>query len=42
MVFHLKPLEQFLKARNVNIPGGNLEIQGVKVPAQITGEYKKC
>lgn len=29
-----------LKARNVNIPGGNLEIQGVKVPAQITGEYK--
>lgn len=29
-----------LKARNVNIPGGNLEIKGVKVPVQVTGEYK--
>ena len=29
-----------LQARNVNIPGGNLEIKGVKVPVQVTGEYK--
>ncbi len=30
----------FLKARNVNIPGGNLEISGTKVPIQISGEYE--
>ncbi len=29
-----------LKARNVNIPGGNLNLQAGKVPIQITGEYK--
>lgn len=29
-----------LKARNVNIPGGNLEIGNIKVPVQTTGEYK--
>ncbi len=31
---------QALKARNVNIPGGNLEIGNIKVPVQTTGEYK--
>jgi len=31
---------QALKARNVNIPGGNLEIGDIKVPVQTTGEYK--
>ncbi len=30
----------FLKARNVNIPGGNLEIAGTKIPVQISGEYE--
>ena len=29
-----------LKARNINIPGGNLELDGAKVPVQISGEYK--
>lgn len=29
-----------LKARNINIPGGNLELAGSKVPVQITGEYE--
>lgn len=28
-----------LKARNVNIPGGNLELDGAKIPVQISGEY---
>ncbi|MCT4566375.1 MAG: efflux RND transporter permease subunit [Maledivibacter sp.] len=31
---------QALKARNVNIPGGNLEIGNIKIPVQTTGEYK--
>ena len=30
----------FLKARNINIPGGNLEISGTKIPIQISGEYE--
>ncbi|MBF8982458.1 efflux RND transporter permease subunit [Lutibacter sp. B2] len=30
---------KLLKARNVNIPGGNLEIGNIKVPVQTTGEY---
>ncbi len=30
----------FLKARNINIPGGNLEISGTKIPVQISGEYE--
>ncbi|MGE4283661.1 MAG: efflux RND transporter permease subunit [Clostridia bacterium] len=29
-----------IKARNINIPGGNLIIDKVKVPVQISGEYK--
>jgi multidrug efflux pump subunit AcrB len=29
-----------LKARNVNIPGGNLEINKIKVPVKISGEYE--
>lgn len=29
-----------VKARNVNIPGGNLSLETSKVPIQITGEYK--
>lgn len=29
-----------LKARNINIPGGNLEIGNVKTPVQISGEYR--
>lgn len=29
-----------LQARNINIPGGNLEIGGTKVPVQVTGEYR--
>jgi multidrug efflux pump subunit AcrB len=29
-----------LMARNVNIPGGNLDIGSIKVPVQTTGEYK--
>lgn len=29
-----------LAARNINIPGGNLELSGTKVPVQISGEYK--
>jgi len=28
-----------LKARNINIPGGNLEIGNIKAPVQISGEY---
>lgn len=28
-----------ISARNINIPGGNLELSGTKVPVQITGEY---
>ena len=28
-----------LKARNVNIPGGNLELEKIQIPVQITGEY---
>lgn len=28
-----------LKARNINIPGGNLEIGRVKTPVQVSGEY---
>lgn len=27
-------------ARNVNIPGGNLELDGTKIPIEVTGEYK--
>ena len=30
----------YLQARNINIPGGNLEIAGTKVPVQISGEYQ--
>lgn len=30
----------FLKARNINIPGGNLEIASTKIPVQISGEYE--
>ncbi len=29
----------YLAARNVNIPGGNLELGRIKVPVQISGEY---
>lgn len=29
-----------MKARNVNIPGGNLNLETSKIPIQITGEYK--
>lgn len=29
-----------LKARNINIPGGNLKMDGIKIPAQISGEYR--
>lgn len=29
-----------IKARNVNIPGGNLEIGHIKVPVQTSGEYQ--
>ncbi|AOY77105.1 efflux RND transporter permease subunit [Clostridium formicaceticum] len=29
-----------IKARNINIPGGNLVINQVKVPVQVSGEYK--
>lgn len=29
-----------LKARNVNIPGGNLELEDSKIPVQVTGEYQ--
>ena len=28
-----------LKARNINIPGGNLELEKIQIPVQITGEY---
>jgi multidrug efflux pump subunit AcrB len=30
----------YLQARNINIPGGNLELGNSKVSVQITGEYK--
>jgi len=30
----------YLQARNINIPGGNMELGSSKVPVQITGEYK--
>ncbi len=30
----------YLQARNINIPGGNLEIAGTKIPVQISGEYQ--
>lgn len=29
-----------LKARNINIPGGNLEISQTKIPVEISGEYQ--
>lgn len=29
-----------IKARNINIPGGNLEIDKVKIPVQVSGEYQ--
>ncbi len=29
----------YLQARNINIPGGNLELNQSKVPVRITGEY---
>lgn len=29
-----------LKARNINIPGGNLEIDQTKIPVEISGEYQ--
>lgn len=29
-----------LGARNINIPGGNLELTGTKIPVQVSGEYK--
>lgn len=28
-----------LTARNINIPGGNLELSGMKIPIQVSGEY---
>ncbi|MCT4618933.1 MAG: efflux RND transporter permease subunit, partial [Marinisporobacter sp.] len=31
---------KLIKAHNVNIPGGNLEMGHIKVPVQTTGEYK--
>ncbi|MCT4633641.1 MAG: efflux RND transporter permease subunit [Firmicutes bacterium] len=31
---------KYIAARNINIPGGNLELGKIKVPLQITGEYK--
>lgn len=30
---------KYLQARNINIPGGNLELGDTKVPVEITGEY---
>jgi multidrug efflux pump subunit AcrB len=33
-------ISTYLQARNINIPGGNLELGDSKVPVQITGEYK--
>ena len=30
---------QVLKARNINIPGGNLELEKIQIPVQVTGEY---
>ncbi len=32
-------ISTYLQARNINIPGGNLELGSSKVPVQITGEY---
>ncbi|AOT70143.1 efflux RND transporter permease subunit [Geosporobacter ferrireducens] len=32
---------KLLAARNVNIPGGNLELAGSKLPVTTTGEYKE-
>lgn len=29
-----------LGARNINIPGGNLELTGTKIPVQVSGEYQ--
>lgn len=29
----------YLAARNVNIPGGNLELGQIKIPVQVSGEY---
>ena len=29
----------YLAARNVNIPGGNLEVNQLKIPVQVSGEY---
>ncbi|MCI1959448.1 MAG: efflux RND transporter permease subunit [Clostridia bacterium] len=29
-----------IAARNTNIPGGNLKLDGTKIPVQISGEYK--
>lgn len=29
-----------LTARNINIPGGNLELSGMKIPIQVSGEYQ--
>ncbi len=29
-----------LAARNINIPGGNLELSGTKIPVQVSGEYQ--
>ncbi|QEK13290.1 efflux RND transporter permease subunit [Crassaminicella thermophila] len=33
-------IAKLIKAHNVNIPGGNLEIGHIKVPVQTSGEYK--
>lgn len=29
-----------IQARNINIPGGNLEIDNIKIPVQVSGEYQ--
>ncbi|SFH80086.1 Multidrug efflux pump subunit AcrB [Tindallia magadiensis] len=31
-----------MKARNVNIPGGNLDLSGLRIPVTITGEYQNA
>ena len=35
----LSDIGTYLQARNINIPGGNLELGSAKVPVQISGEY---
>lgn len=36
----LTDIGTYLQARNISIPGGNLELKGAKVPVQISGEYE--